>query len=123
MHPIAYCEPEIADGILWPRTVESTSAAISCSQASSQFRRETQATRRCLDNSMWAAADLTSCTLRGDAEPFLLVWFVIETNTESDDILLPALDGFADDGTPDSETRQLLEAEVCVEFSVSFVFP
>lgn len=63
---------------------------------------------------MWAAADFTSCTLRSDAEPFLLVWFVIEDRARSDDggMQMPVPEGFAADGTPDSETRQALEEEV-----------
>ena len=100
-------------------------AEISCSEASSQFRRETRATRRCLSNGMWAAADLTSCTLRSDPEPFLLVWFVIEIGGESDGIMTPIPEGFAADGTPDSETRQDLETEVYLNrnFGLGYVVP
>lgn len=99
---------------MWPRTVENTSVEISCSQASSQFRTETRATRKCLDNGEWSEADLTSCTLRSDADPFLLIWFVIESNEEPRGLLMPALEGFSADGTPDTATRLAIEAEVCI---------
>ena len=108
----AHCEQDLADALLWPRTVENSTAAISCSQVGSQFRKETRATRRCLDTGVWAAADLTSCTLRADAEPQLVVWFVIEGLVDSDVPLGPGTGGFGVDGTPTRETRSALEAQV-----------
>lgn len=103
------------DGILWPRTPENLLSEFSCDLISSSFRKETRVTRQCLGAGRWAGPDLTSCTLREDSEPFLLLWFVIEANVSSNDTMMMGMGGFGPDGIPDTTTRIALEQQVvCV---------
>ena len=108
---LAYCEPEISNGFLWPRTVEDSVSALPCNLASSSFRRETRALRPCMSGGLWGQSDLTTCTLRTDVEPFLLVWFVIENSGSGGGISMNPT-GFSADGIPDKATRRMLETEV-----------
>ena len=48
------------------------------------FRAGPKASRRC-NNQEWEEADLTSCTIAEIEDPFLLVWFVIDADTHTDD--------------------------------------
>ena len=50
------------------------------------FRSGPLATRRCNETGEWEEADLTSCTLVEVEEPFLLIWFVIEADTFTDEM-------------------------------------
>ena len=97
----------MVDGFLWPRTVENSAHEVSCNLASEFFRSETLAVRQCQDGGIWGASDLTTCTLQENVEPFLLLWFVIETE---DDSLESG--SFSVDGTPDEQTKLFLETEV-----------
>ena len=97
------------DGVLWPRTLENSFSEFPCSHISSLFRRETRVTRQCLDTGRWEDPDLTTCTLREDPEPFLLLWFVIEANNSSDEVMTPGMVDFQLDGTLDAMTRLALE--------------
>lgn len=103
----------MADGFRWPRTQESTVSEVQCNQASSLFRKETRAVRTCLEGGRWGDPDLTTCTLREGAQPFLLISFILEVDgTDSGSgggVLTP---GFSTDGILDDQTRNLLEVEV-----------
>ena len=90
-----YCNQEITDGFLWPRTVEGSAVALSCERAGDSFRTETMATRQCLSGGIWSVPDLTTCTLKQDVDPFLLIWFVLDVGE-----------------VPDEEGKKVLEEEV-----------
>lgn len=112
---IAFCEGGVADGFQWPRTIQNSVAELPCSSASSLFRRETVAFRPCLNDGRWGEPDLTTCTLQQDAQPFLLIRFALDFSAgggEGGGTVTPIPPGFSVDGTPDDETRRLLEAEV-----------
>ena len=100
---INYCDDELSDGFLWPRTVENSAYQVPCNLASSYFSSKTLAVRQCGGGGIWGSPDVTTCTLEDDTEPFLLHWLVINTDDN---------EGFAADGTPDNETRLILETEV-----------
>lgn len=75
------------------------------------FRRETRALRRCLSTGIWDEPDLSSCTLKNNVEPFLLISFILDSLGSDEG---SGLNNFGDDGTPDEETRLSLETEVSV---------
>lgn len=105
----------MVDGFLWPRTVENSAREVACNLASDLFRSETLAVRQCQDGGIWGAPDLTTCTLKENVEPFLLLWFVIETDeSQNNDMLTPESGGFSADGTPDEQATLFLEEEVCI---------
>ena len=89
------------DGFLWPRTLENSMADVPCSSAGSLFRGETRALRPCLNSGNWGAPDLTTCTLRQDAVPFLLIWFILEINIDDGRDMSP--DGILSDSRLESE--------------------
>lgn len=105
----------MADGFLWPRTVEKSAREVSCNLASDLFRRETLAVRQCQDGGIWGAPDLTTCTLQENVEPFLLLWFVIENQNGN---LLSPKSGFSADGIPDEQTTRdrgiMIMCEDCI---------
>ena len=76
---------EVNSGIQWPWTLEDTTVSRSCIEAGSMFRAGPKATRRCNNQGEWEEADLTSCTIGEIEDPFLLVWFVIDTDQFTDD--------------------------------------
>ena len=51
-----------------------------CSDAGSMFREGPMATRKCNEIGEWEEADLISCTLVEIIEPFVLAWFVLDTD-------------------------------------------
>lgn len=55
-----------------------------CSSAGSLFRDGPMATRKCNESGEWEEADLTSCTLVELNVPFLLTWFVLDTDMYTD---------------------------------------
>ena len=75
---------EVNGGIQWQSALGGTTVYKPCSDAGSMFRAGPEASRRCNDRVNWEEADLTSCTLAEIEEPFLLVWFVIETDEYTD---------------------------------------
>ncbi len=97
---------------MWPRTLENSVSEFPCSQISSSLRSETRVTRQCSDTGRWEEPDLTTCTLIENAEPFLLLWFVIEANNSSDEAITPSLITIGSDGTLDEISRLLLEQQV-----------
>lgn len=66
--------------------------------------------RQCLDRGRWADPDLTTCTLRENSKPFLLLWFIIEANTSSDQIMMSPIVGI--EGGLNSVTRLFFEQQV-----------
>ena len=78
------CLPEVNSGIQWQQALESTIVSMPCSDAGSMFRDGPVATRKCNESGQWEDADLTSCTLVKLNEPFLLTWFVLDTDMYTD---------------------------------------
>ena len=109
--PAVFCEGGVAGGFQWPRIAENSASELPCYLASSMFRRETLALRRCLDGGRWEEPDLTTCTLRANSKPFLIVWFVLDpdgTNSGGSGIS-------SGGGVPEDPIRTVvLEAEVGV---------
>lgn len=95
--------------------MENSTAELSCSLAGSFFRSETKALRPCLINGAWGAPDLTTCTLRQDAESFLLIWFVLEINFDNRSMLLEPGGTSEDPPTNEIPSDSRLESEVCIE--------
>lgn len=112
---IAYCDQEISEGFLWPRTLNENTVSRPCNLASDSFRRETRAFRQCLRDGTWSDPDLTTCTLRDSVQPFLLLWFSIDSNMTNQTAgpLSPGIGiGFDIDGNLDRATRFMFEMEV-----------
>lgn len=104
----------MAEGFRWPRTAENSVSALPCNLAGSMFRSETRATRHCLEDGGWGEPDLTTCTLQIDAQPFLLVSFVLDINVIPGGDS-PLAQGFSVDGTPDDATKNMLESQVLIK--------
>lgn len=78
------CLPEVNSGIQWQQAQENTIVSMPCSSAGSLFRDGPMATRKCNESGEWEEADLTSCTLVELNIPFLLTWFVLDTDMYTD---------------------------------------
>ena len=77
---------EVSSGIQWPFTLEGNTASRPCRDAGPMFRVGPQASRLCNGRGEWENADLTTCTLGEIEQPFLLAWFVIETEEYTADM-------------------------------------
>ncbi|XP_064384244.1 uncharacterized protein LOC135333251 isoform X3 [Halichondria panicea] len=73
------CPQDSSSGFLWASITEGSVLSLPCTQASSQFRPGTYATRMCLLGGTWSEVDLTSCTLDSmDSNPFMLVYLDLQ---------------------------------------------
>ena len=82
-----FCPREVSGGILWPRTVQDTTASAPCREGGNQFRDGLNVTRQCTANGDWAETDFIRCTLAESDESFLLLWFVIEADVVTDALI------------------------------------
>ena len=70
--PVA-CPQNYIGGILWNRHRVNEVAHIRCSNFYSSFRPGVYITRMCNNNGEWGNADYSSCTMRLEALPLIMV--------------------------------------------------
>ena len=67
------CPQDYTGGILWNRHRINDVARIRCSTLYSSFRPGVYITRMCNSNGEWSAVDYSSCTMRLEALPLIMV--------------------------------------------------
>jgi len=67
------CQEDYSTGILWQRHDSDQLARVRCSTLHSNFRSGVDITRMCYFNGEWADVDMSSCTMRSDASPLVMV--------------------------------------------------
>ena len=67
------CQPNYIDGTSWNRQLSGKQARIRCSTFHRSFRPGVYITRRCDNNGEWGDVDYSSCTMRPDALPVVMV--------------------------------------------------
>ena len=79
------CQPNYIDGVSWDRHRTGQQARIRCSRFHPSFRPGVYITRMCNDNKEWGDVDYSSCTMRPEADPFVMleVEAMADTNSSS----------------------------------------
>ena len=67
------CQPDYIGGILWKRNIINSVARIRCSAFYRSFRPGVFITRMCNSNGGWGNVDYSSCTMRLEAVPLIMV--------------------------------------------------
>ena len=71
--PYAGCQPRYVDGMLWDRHKTGEQARIRCSRLHKNFRPGVYITSTCSDNKEWSDVHYSSCTMRQDANPLIII--------------------------------------------------
>ena len=74
------CQQSYVDGMLWDRHLTGQQARIRCSRLYKSFRPGVYITRMCYDNRQWGDVDFSSCTMRPEANPLIMVEVVKVTD-------------------------------------------
>ena len=64
--------PSISHGLVWSTTEVNKTARIQCSEISRSFWTGLYATRKCLDDGVWDAVDVSQCTIKEDKLSFII---------------------------------------------------
>ena len=72
-HTLIACQQDYIGGILWNRHMINQVARIRCSAFHSSFRPGVYITRMCNNNGEWGSVDYSSCAIRLEAVPLILV--------------------------------------------------
>ena len=83
------CQPNYINGMLWDRHMIGRQARIRCSRLHRNFRPGVYIIRMCNDNKEWGQVDYSSCTMRPEAKPLIMVEVPVNrtVNTSASDVV------------------------------------